>query len=71
MHEARNTKTMPLPKEKERIKQLLAESITVLCKNSLNYQEDFTIEGLLGITLDSSDVFLININQQLKVLVPY
>ena len=37
----------------------------MLCKNGLDsdYQEEFTIEGLLGITLDNESVFLVNINE--------
>ena len=42
---------------------MLRESITLLCKTALSYDSELNIEGLLGITLDKSDVFLVNINQ--------
>ena len=49
--------------DQDRIRALLAEAIRVLCKNGLNYKREFSIEGLLGITLDREDVFLVNINE--------
>ncbi len=57
---------MPLSEDQEKVKVLLSEAITVLCRNGLNYRNEFTIEGLLGITLDSEDVFLVNINERVK-----
>ena len=38
----------------------------MLCKTSLSYKFGFTVEGLLGITLDNSQVFLINIHEEVK-----
>ncbi len=56
---------MPLSEVQENMGTLLTEAITVLCKNGLNYRDAFTIEGLLGITLDSEEVFLVKISQQI------
>ena len=52
--------------EQLRVKALLTEAITVLCKNGLRYRREFSVEGLLGITLDNEDVFLININETVR-----
>ena len=52
--------------ERQRIKALLTEAITVLCKNGLGYKYTCAIEGLLGITLDDEDIFLVNINETIK-----
>ena len=60
------SKKMPLSEDQEGLKSFLIEAITVLCKNSLKYRNEFTIEGLLGITLDSEEVFLVNINEQIE-----
>jgi len=38
----------------------------MLCKSSLAYRSHFSIEGLLGITLDNDEVFLVNINESVK-----
>ena len=42
---------------------MLSEAITMLCRNGLEFSEEFTVEGLLGITLDSKEVFLVNIKE--------
>ena len=51
-----------------KLRSLITEAIRVLCKNGLDsdYQEEFTIEGLLGITLDNESVFLVNINETIR-----
>ncbi len=57
---------MPSLEEQDKVKALLTEAVTVLCKNVLSYQCKFTIEGLLGITVDSQDVFLVNICEHVR-----
>ena len=52
--------------EREKVKVLLIEAITLLCQNAMTYQEKIIIDGLLGITLDSKEVFLIKIDEQIK-----
>ena len=42
---------------------MIRESIAVLCKSSLFYESELSIEGLLGITLDGADVVLVNIRE--------
>jgi len=49
--------------EQKRIRDLITETVTLLCQNSLNFRSKFTVEGLLGITIDDKDVFLINIHE--------
>ena len=51
-----------------RVRGLLTEAITMLCKSSLVYRAEFSIEGLLGITLDNNEVFLVNINEKVQEL---
>ena len=46
-----------------RIKTLLTEAISNLCRDGLNFKSEFCVEGLLGITLDNDDIFLINIKE--------
>ena len=50
----------------ERIERLLREAVTMLCKNSLPYKRELSVQGLLGITLDKEDIFLVNIKEILK-----
>jgi len=53
--------------EQKRVKQLLTEAISLLCRNSLQFKEDVQVEGLLGITLDKSDIFLVSINETIEI----
>ena len=57
---------MPLSAYQERVKSQLVETVKALCRNSLQYKEGCTIEGLLGITIDSEEVILININEHVN-----
>jgi hypothetical protein len=49
--------------EKDRIRLLLRETITLLCKNGLPYKKEFNLEALIGITLDKKDVLLFSLNE--------
>ena len=49
--------------DKDHIKALLIESITVLCNNSIPYQIEVEVEGLLGFTVDKSDAFLVGFKE--------
>ncbi|KAK2157964.1 hypothetical protein LSH36_180g03031 [Paralvinella palmiformis] len=49
--------------DQARLKGLVTEAISNLCRSGLNYKSEFCIEGLLGITLDNDDIFLINIKE--------
>ena len=57
---------MVIKPEQQQMQMLLTEAITVLCKNGLQYRSHFNVEGLLGITLDDEDVFLVSIKQTVK-----
>ena len=52
--------------EQERVKKLLTEAVTLLCRNSLQYEEEVTVEGLIGITLDQRDIFLVSIRETVE-----
>ncbi len=49
--------------DQDRVSKLLTDTVTLLCKNGLVYNQEIKIQGLLGITLDSKDVFLVQINE--------
>ena len=57
---------MVVKAEQERVKSLIADTVSLLCKNGLHYTKEFCIEGLLGITLDQDEVFLVNIKEIVK-----
>jgi hypothetical protein len=57
---------MKLREDQTRIKELLKDTITLLCKNGLQYKAGFSVEALIGITLDDEDVFLVNIKETIQ-----
>ena len=57
---------MGLTADQQRVKALLTETITLLCKNGLHFKSEFCIEALIGITLDQDDIFLVSIKETVK-----
>lgn len=49
--------------DQKRVTKLLTDTVTLLCKNGLVYSRDIQIQGLLGITVDKSEVFLVHIDE--------
>ena len=49
--------------DQERVKHLLTDTVTLLCKNGLQYSEEIQIEALVGITVDHHDVFFVHISE--------
>ena len=50
--------------DQERVRNLLTDTVTLLCKNGLQYQTELRVQGVLGITLDNNDVFVVHINEK-------
>ena len=62
--DAGNTKVSKKMKaDQERVTKLLNDTVTLLCKNGLIYQNEIKVQGLLGITLDKNEVFIVHINE--------
>lgn len=57
---------MVLTEDQKQVKALLTETITLLCKNGLHFRSEFSIDGLIGITLDQDNVFLVSIKETIK-----
>lgn len=49
--------------DQERVSKLLSETVTLLCKNGLIYRDGIKIQGLLGVTLDKTDIFIVHIDE--------
>ena len=49
--------------ERERIRSMIKDTITLLCRNSLNFKSRFSIEAVIGVTLDDEEVFLVSMNE--------
>jgi hypothetical protein len=57
---------MVLSPDQDRVCSMLKDTITLLCKNGLNFKNKFSINALIGVTLDDEDVFLISMNEIVK-----
>lgn len=55
--------------DQTRLTTLLKDTVILLCKNGLNFQTTLRIEGVLGITIDNSDVFIIHLNESISDVV--
>ncbi len=58
---------MSLKAEQQRLKALLKDTITLLCKNGLAFKKGFSIDALIGVTLDEDNVLLVSINESVKI----
>lgn len=52
--------------EQERVRLLLSDTITLLCRNGLHFSKHLRLEGVLGVTIDDTDVFIVHINELLS-----
>ena len=50
--------------DQERVKNLLTDTVTLLCKNGLTFSDQLRIEGLLGVSIDNNDVFFVHISEK-------
>ncbi len=48
------------------MKTLLADSIMNLCKSSLHFSSEMSVEALVGVTLDKQNILLMNINKSIS-----
>ena len=58
-------KMVPLA-EKEKVKALIRDTLTLLCKNGLPFSKTFSIEALIGITIDEDDILLLSVNELIR-----
>jgi len=49
----------------DNIEEILRNTLRVLCSNSVSYGVQISVDALIGITVDSSEVILVNIHEQL------
>ncbi len=51
---------------KDKLRCALREAVLSLCNNALDYSIELSIEGLIGVTLDKHDVFLVTLNEVVR-----
>ncbi|ELU08277.1 hypothetical protein CAPTEDRAFT_220096 [Capitella teleta] len=52
--------------EQERVKTLLLDTVSLLCKNGLTYNTELQIQGIIGVTIDQKEVFLVHLDEVYK-----
>lgn len=57
---------MALKQEQEKLQSVLTEAIKALCKSGLQYHTELSVEGLLGVTVDRQQVFLVPIKELIQ-----
>lgn len=48
----------------EMIRALLTDTVTLLCRNSLSFDKSLKVQGLFGITVDETEVYIVQINEE-------
>lgn len=52
--------------DQQRIRALIKDTLTLLCKNGLSFDTQFSMEALIVFTLDDEEVFHVSINETVK-----
>merc|ERR1712124_48106 len=55
--------------DKTRVSQLLIDSIKLLSRNGVSFKQDLVIDGLIALTVDSSDVVVVPIRETIKATI--
>ena len=61
---------MGLKRAESQLQILLADTIWAMCKNTLAFNGGIRVEGLIGVTIDEEEIFLIPVNQKISKEVP-
>ena len=51
--------------DQARVKDLLTQTITLMCRNGLEFCHDVRVEGLLAVTVDGTDIFVIHMDEKI------
>lgn len=49
--------------DQERVSSMISDTILLLCKSGLSFEHGIKVQGLIGITVDENQVFLVQINE--------
>ena len=55
-----------LQQERDKIRQILSETVVSLINNGVTFNSELSVEGLLGVTVDKQEVFLVNIKEVIQ-----
>ena len=54
---------MKLQADQARLQDLLKQTITLLCKNGLQFKKSFQVKALIGVSTDEDNTFVVDINE--------
>lgn len=54
--------------DSERISKLVSDTVSMLCKNSVHFNNDLKIQGLIAVTSDSNKIYIIEISDFLDTV---
>jgi len=49
--------------EQERIRSLLVDTMCLLCRNGLNFENELKVQAVIGITVDKEECFVVHVNK--------
>ena len=54
-----------MKQDQQRIQSMLLSTVSMLCRNGVQFQRELKVEGLIGITIDNDKVFLVHIDEKM------
>ncbi len=54
-----------LKKRESQVQVMLCDTIVALCRNKLPWKCQLSVEGLIGVTLDNEEIFLVNLREHI------
>jgi len=49
--------------DQERIRSLLVDTISLLCRNGLNFENELRVQAVVGVTVDTDECFVVHLNK--------
>jgi len=49
--------------DQERIRSLLVDTISLLCRNGLNFENELRVQAVIGVSIDKEECFLVHVNK--------
>ena len=54
-----------MKQDQQRIQSMLLSTVSMLCRNGVQFDRELKVEGLIGITIDNDEVFLVHIDENM------
>ena len=54
-----------MKQDHQRIQNMLLSTVSMLCRNGVQFDRELKVEGLIGITIDDDEVFLVHVDEKM------